>query len=175
MSRRVPIYLRQVGYAVIVAATSAGFSTVIAQRPHKAAEARPHSTNGISSRRLDVIGTQVFDLEKRAFDRVAEGPFFQDPEDAQSKRAGFFSSSDKILSLAVATDSSNAAAWYHWAVVTVARSELGFGNFDAALIHASIDRFNKARTHAATREFAGLRPKIDRALEEERRVLAAIK
>lgn len=161
---------------VTLVLATASSRSMQAQSPHEAGTARSSKMHGASSsRQLDRIGAQLFELEKHAFDATAEGPFFQDPEDAQSTRAGFFSSSEKILALAVTADSGNSSAWYHWGIVAATRSELGFGNFDATLVRAAIDRLNSARARATTKEFSLLMPRIEKALHEQHRILASVK
>jgi hypothetical protein len=136
---------------------------------------RPYTPNGGMSRQLDRIGTQVLTLERKASDASAGRPFFEDPEDSQSARSGFFLTSSKVLSLAVAADSGNAVAWYHLGLVTAERADLGFGTWDTTLVKSAIQFFEAAKERARAKSFVSIRPSVEKALRDEKKILASIK
>lgn len=126
-----------------------------------------------ASRRLDQIGFQMEHLEEAAYN-VTAGRFFEDAEDAQSSRQGFYLSSVKVFKLAVAADSMNAEALFHLGHVLAQKGYTGFGNWSADSLTEAVSILEKAEARAVG-VYATLRPRISRELSIQRENLKASK
>lgn len=126
-----------------------------------------------ASSQLDRLGVSIESLEDQAYELSAQR-FFQDPEDAEGARAGFYSSSIKVLRLAVNADSSNARALYHLGAALSKKSYDGFGVWDSALVREAVVVLERAQGHASG-SYANLRPAIAKALTDSRQNLSSNK
>ena len=123
------------------------------------------------SHQLDSLALLIQHEEERAFS-LASLRFFQDPEDADPARPGFYQSSLKILRLAVDADSTNAEALYHLGQVLARRSYSGFGKWNTRVLQEAIVRLRAAERRAVGR-YAYLKPAIDEDLSRETHNLRA--
>lgn len=129
----------------------------------------PWQSSSAASAELDRLGTAIRQQEERAYD-VAAGHFFQDPEDAEESRPGFYLSSVKILRLAVGADSSNALALYHLGLALARKSYAGFGSWNQSELREAVSILTLAEVRAVGR-YARWRAQIARDLVRERRNL----
>jgi hypothetical protein len=129
------------------------------------ASSTPWDSAHSASRSLDSLARVIQDSEERAY-AISSMRFFQDPEDAQGARSGFYQSSVKVFRLAVDADSTNAEALYHLGVVLARKSYLGAGTWDRSLLRQAVSALRRAQLRA-TGPYARLRSLIERDLARE--------
>ena len=122
---------------------------------------------------LDRVGRSIFRLEQRAYE-ISAGALYSDAEDAQGDRHELFRSSVTVLRLAVAADSSNAAALFHLGQALAQASYTGWGEWDTTMLREAVGKLESAERRAVGR-FAPLRPSIRADLAREHASLATLR
>ncbi len=134
-------------------------------QPPALAASRQAADRAARARELDSLAMSVWREEDRGY-AIASGLFFQDPEDAEGTRSGFYLSSIKLFRLAVGADSTNAEAIYHLGQLLCRKSYSGSGTWDKRLLQEGVRRLQVASRKAVGR-FASLRPEIEGDLVRE--------